>query len=133
MSEQSGYRAFPPFIAHPSKATRISIDEFSKLDKQKLEEAPPACEGHLGTAIWYCGQKGYLVQVKLKSKPDVFAFSLCTFTPTFGMDQIDGLFAQDIEEYILNQELGFKTERLDVFQQQESIPVETYLKDRRVI
>ena len=118
-NRQSGYRAFPPEINHPANAIRISEEDFSKLDKSRLEEAPSACAGHLGTVIWYCGQKGYLVQVK----SDVFVFSPCTVTPRFGMDRIDGFFAQDIEAYVLNEELGFETidALITLFSQMENV------------
>jgi len=129
----TGYRAFPPEITHPSHATYLTQDEFDRTEKQQLEQAPSACPGHVGTVVWYSKDKGYIIQVKLDAKPDVTAISICTFTPTMGMDQIDGLFAQDVEEFILNRDLGYPTNRLDVFQGRESIPAEEYLRNRGVI
>jgi hypothetical protein len=134
MSETpSGHRAFPPEIANPTHSTFLTQDEFDGIEKQKLQEAPSACPGHAETVVWYAGQRGYIIQVSFDDKPDVFATSLCTFTPTFGMDQIDGLFAQDIEEFILQRELGHPTERLNVFEDRPSIPTETYLRSRGVL
>jgi hypothetical protein len=130
---KTGYRAFPPEITHPSSAICLSQEEFDRIEKQRLEEAPSACPGHLGTVVWYAKSKGYIIQVKLDGKQDVFATSICTFTPTMGMDQIDGMFAQDVEESILNRELGCPTNRLDVFQDREAIPVEQYLRSRGAI
>ena len=45
--------------------------------------------------------------------------------------QIDGLFAQDIEAYVLTGELGSDMTRLDIFQKRDSVTIE-YLKNRRV-
>ena len=128
MSTNTGYRAFPPEILHPSRAEFLSEEEFSKLDAKRLEAAPPVCAGHEATIIWYVEKHGYIVQVKIIGKPSVFVYSLCTFTPTFGMDMIDGLFAQDIEEYILNRELGYSGNRLKLFENRSSVPIEEYLR-----
>ena len=134
MSEtKTGYRAFPPEIGHPAKATYFTLDEFDRIHKQQLEQAPPACPGHAGTVVWYAKEKGYIVQIKLDGKPDVFAASICTFTPTHGMDQIDGIFAQDIEEFILHRDLNQPTSRLDVFNGRDAVPVEEYLRNRGVM
>jgi len=130
---KKGYRAFPPYIGHPAKAIFLSEIEFNQIQKDKREEAPSACPGHLRTVIWYAGEKGYIIQIQLENKPDIFGFSLCTFTPTFGMDQIDEVFAQDLEEYILFRELGYKTDRLAIFQGNDSIPIQEYLLKRGVI
>lgn len=130
---KTGYRAFPPEIIHPSRTTYLTQDEFDQMAKQKLEQAPPACAGHSGTVVSYAAGKGYIIQVSLDGKPDVMATSICTFTPTMGMDQIDGLFAQDVEEFILNRELAYPTNRLDVFEGRDSIPAEKYLGNRGVI
>jgi hypothetical protein len=73
------------------------------------------------------------VQIRLEGTPDAFIFSLCTFTPTFGMDQIDGLLAQDIEAYVLNNEFGFETSRLEIFAGRDSVPTEEYFRDRGLI
>ena len=134
MSEtQYGYRAFPTEIANPAHATYLTQDEFDGIEKQKLQKAPSACPGHAETVVWYAGQRGYVIQVRFEDKTDVFATSVCTFTPTFGMDRIDGLFAQDVEEFILQRELGLATERLNVFRDRPSIPTEEYLRDRGLI
>jgi hypothetical protein len=126
----TGYRSLPPGIASPAMARVLSEQEFSNLHAQKLQDAPPACNGHEGTTIWYAKGAGYIVQVKLDGNRSVYAESICTFTPTFGMDKIDGLFAQDVEEYVLNQELSLKSERLAIFAGRASVPVAEYLRDR---
>lgn len=59
--------------------------------------------------------------------------SICTFTPTMGMDKIDGVFAQDVEEYVLNQVLNFPTQRMAVFRSGGAVPIEEYLRSRGVL
>ncbi len=131
MAEQgTGYRAFPPTINHPSQAAIVQKEQFEKLEKQKLEEAPSACAGHTGTVVWYADKDGCIIQIQFASKPDVFVRSLYTFTPTMGMDQIDGEFAQDVEAYILNKELGCQSDRLIIFDGRESIGIMDYLTAR---
>lgn len=130
---KTGYRAFPPEIPHPRTAIYLTHDEFDRMAKQRLEQAPSACPGHTSTVVWYAKDKGYIIQVMMEGKAAVLATSICTFTPTMGMDQIDGLFAQDVEEFILHRDLGQPTQRLDVFQWRDSIPVEEYLRNRGVI
>ena len=88
------------------------------------------CEGHLGTEVWYAGTLGYVLKVKLKDKADVHVMSICTFTPTFGMDAIDGSFAQDVEEYILFQELGRPSDRIAIFESKGKAEITEYLNSR---
>lgn len=84
-----------------------------------MQEAPSLYKGHQGTTIWYSGREGYILQIKLENKPTILVRSICTFTPSMGMDRIDGEFAQDIEEYFLNKELGYESQRLNMFQGKE--------------
>ena len=129
----TGYRAFPETIIHPSHARRFSAEEFASLQKVKLQDAPPACAGHGGTSIWYVEQTGYIVEIRFDSRQPVYIHSLCTFTPTMGMDKIDGEFAQDAEEYILHESLGFPTERLVVYGDSPAVPTADYLRRRGII
>jgi hypothetical protein len=133
MSEsKNGYRALPATIEHPRKAEIVSFEEFDKLDKVKMQVAPSMCKNHLETVIWYAQSFGYVVQIKTQDQQDKLIRSICTFTPTFGMDSIDGAFAQDIEEYVLNKDLGLITQRLDVFGSSDAIDVEKYLQSRGI-
>ncbi len=129
----SGYRSFPESLDHPSQSEQFSEEAFLKLKAEKMEEAPSACAGHSGTVIWYVANRCYVVQVKISGKYSVFLSSLCTFTPTAGMDQVDGLFAQDVEEYVLQKELGFPTKRLGVYKDRPSMPMDEYLRNRGVV
>ena len=124
-----GYRTLPAEVCHPRKYKLLTVSDFNVLEKNKMESAPSACEGHEETVIWFNNEIGYIVQVKIKGKKDYFLNTPCTYTPTFGMDSIDGLFAQiDAEEYILEKELGIKANRLSAFNGKESIEISEYLK-----
>jgi hypothetical protein len=129
----TGYRAFPETIINPSHARRFSAEEFASLQKLKLQDAPAACAGHAGTSIWYVGQTGYIVEVRFDSREPVYIHSICTFTPTAGMDKIDGEFAQDAEEYVLRELVGFPTERLAVYRNLPHVPMADYLRQRGIL
>ena len=126
---KTAYRAFPKTFPHPAKAKRFTAEEFAALSKQKLQAAPSACQGHEGTTIWH-SDKFYVVEVCFTSHPPIYVQSICSFTPTMGMDMIDGALAQDIEEFILYEVLGRPTHRLDGFQPSEDIPTLAYLQSR---
>ena len=108
----------------------MSEEQFQRLEKTSIQSAPSLCDGHVGTTVWYVKDEGYVIEVNLSSDKKVLVESICTFTPTFGMDSIDGMFAEDVEEYILKVELGRPTSRLDVFGNRESVPVQEYLASR---
>ncbi len=132
--EKQGYRAFPPQIEHPSQARRISEVEFKAIDKVKMQEAPSITPGHKKTIVWYSSSKRtYLIEIQLDNKPNIYAYSLCTATPTHGMDKIDGEFAQDIEVYLLFQALAVPSERLSIVNGKISIDTKDYLKARGYI
>ena len=124
---QEGYRALPAEVYHPKTYRIYSSDEFKNLKKEKIEGAPSLIEGHTRTIIWYAHESGYILQIDLIDHESVFINTPCTFTPTMGMDNIDGLFAQDAEEYILSCKLDYKTERLTVFSSDDKIDVRSYL------
>jgi len=125
-----GYRAFPAEVAHPSRATFITPEQFAAMKMEKIQEAPSLWQGHRRTIIWYSDKDGYVVQIQLTGRPDIFVRSACTFTPKMGMDMFDGMLAQDIEEYVLLKELGRPTTRLDVFNNQPAIGIRDYLHAR---
>lgn len=124
-----GYRSLP-MIPNPANAKHVSPDEFDALEKQEIDKAPSMCDGHSGTTVWYAGQRGYVVEVRLVNHEPIRVESICTFTPTFGMDRIDGMIAQDVEEYILSKELGRPTNCLDVYGSNESVDPIGYLHAR---
>jgi hypothetical protein len=126
----TGYRAFPETISNPSQARRYSGEEFDSLPRVKLQDAPPLCTGHAGTAVWYVEQTGYIVEIRFDSRPPVYIHSICTFTPTMGMDQIDGEFAQDAEAYVLSELLGFPSKRLAVYGNSAQVHIADYLRER---
>ena len=71
---------------------------------------------------WYLIQKWYNpLEILFDNKSTLYFKSICTFTLTFWIDQIDGNFAQDIEEYCLFRELGRETERLSIFNRRQEV------------
>ena len=129
----AGYRAFPWSIAHPSRARRFSSEEFATISKKKLQDSPSVCTGHAGTTVWYEEQLGYIIEIRFEFHPSVYIQSLSTVTPTFGMDMIDGEFAQDAEEYVLHEVLGYQGQRVSVFTADADIPTDQYLRMRGYI
>jgi hypothetical protein len=127
-SKRTGYRAFPQSIIHPSRAHRYAREEFAAVQKTRMQDAPSVCPGHAGTTVWYVERQGYIVEVRFDSHSPVYIHSICTFTPTFGMDRIDGEFAQDVEEFVLQEVLGFQSKRLSTFDPASDIPVDKYLR-----
>jgi hypothetical protein len=130
---KTGYRALPPVIENPSKAETINKLHFKLLKLTKMQEAPSLCAGHSGTIVWYAKKKGYILEINFNNHPTIYVNSICTFTPTMGMDSIDGAFAQDIEEYYIQKNLGLQPERLEIFKGKESIEIMEYLRNRGFI
>ena len=129
MSQQTaGYRSFPEKFPHPARARRYSAAEFSALEKQEMQTAPGCCKGHESTTIWYTGHS-YVVEVQFSAHAPSYIESICTFTPTMGMDMIDGNLAQDAEEFVLQQVLSRPTQRL-MHYGLSGIPALEYLKLR---
>jgi len=126
------YRDFPAVIKSPITNQVISREEYEKMGKSKMQEAPSVLPGHKSTTIWYAGKEGYLVQIVFDEKPDVYVRTICTIIPEFGMDSFDGMLAQDAEEFILHNVLGYETERLKVFGDREEVDIQTYLKSRSI-
>jgi hypothetical protein len=124
---QKGYRALPAEVYHPKSYRIYTSTEFEDLKKDRMDGAPPMMEEHLRTIIWYVYENGYIVQVDFKNHESVLINTPCTFTPTMGMDNIDGLFAQDAEEYIISCKLDYKAERLAVFNSEDKIDIRSYL------
>jgi hypothetical protein len=124
---KTGYRAFPETFPHPARARRFTAEEFAAKQKQKMQAAPSVCAGHEGTTIWYVAgtpaERFYIVEIRFSAHPPVYLQSICTFTPTMGMDRIDGELAQDAEELVMQEVLGRQTQRLDAFPASADIPL----------
>jgi hypothetical protein len=133
MNASSGYTAFPVSIAHPSRARRFSPEEFATIPKKKLQDGPSVFTGHAGTTVWYVEQLGYIIEIRFDFHPSVHIHSICTVAPTFGMDMIDGEFAQDAEEHALHEVLGYQGQRLSAFPADADIPTNHYLRMRGYI
>ena len=126
---KKGFRSFPTTLTHPAKAKRFSAEDFAALPKQKLQTAPSTCPGHDSTTIWY-SDRFYIVEIRFTSHPTIYIQSACTFTPTMGMDMIDGALAQDAEEFILQEVLGRKTNGLEAFPPTADITTMVYLQSK---
>ncbi|HZF01948.1 MAG TPA: hypothetical protein VE344_08640 [Methylomirabilota bacterium] len=129
-AQKIGYRAFPKTFPHPTRARRFTADEFEAVSKTKLQTAPSNCPGHESTTVWYAEVFGYIIEIRFTEHPPVYIQSICTFTPTMGMDRIDGELAQDVEEFVLQDVLGIKTKRLDAFPSWKDIPSTEYLRSK---
>lgn len=131
---KTGYRAFPPTFPHPARARRFTAEEFAALPKQKLQTAPASCPGHASTSVWYVAgtpaERFYVIEICFSQHPPVHIQSICTFTPTMGMDRVDGELAQDAEELVLQEVLGVQSRRLAQFPASADIPAMPYLQSR---
>jgi hypothetical protein len=129
-----GYRAFPEMFPHPARARRFTAEEFAAKQKQKMQAAPSVCAGHESTTIWYVAgtpaERFYIVEIRFSAHPPVYIQSICTFTPTMGMDRVDGELAQDAEEIVMQEVLGRQTRRLEAFPPSADIPSTPYLRNR---
>lgn len=113
----AGYRAFPKF-PNPRSLPRVTVEEFDKLPKTEMQRAPSIAAGHLGTTVWYVKESNaryFVVQVDVEGHPPALLKALCTFTPSMGVDAVDGMLIEDAEHFVLSETLGFKTTRLDVY------------------
>ena len=91
-----------------------------------MQKVSGSCKGHKGTTIWYA-ERSYVVEIHFDVHPSVYIQSICTVTPTMGMDMIDGNLAQDAEEFVLQQVLARPTQRL-MHHGLSGIPALDYLK-----
>lgn len=128
------YKVVPEKVPNPRNYRRMGAEDFEKAKKSKVEEGDSVCENHLGTEIWF-SENEYIVRVKIienSNTRDVFIVTPCTHEPTFGMDTLDGAFAQDAEEYILKEYVGFDTRRITLFEGSEDIGILDYIKNRGI-
>ena len=127
---QTGYRALPKSIKCPCCDQYISSDEFESIDSKILMQEAPSChEGHLSTEVWYAESRGYILKILFSDGAIKFILSMCTFTPTMGMDSIDGLFASDAEEFAIQDYLGVRSPRMDIFKNNIEIATDVYLSN----
>lgn len=129
---KAGYRAFPKYLKSPAQSKRLSEQEFNNIsDKKFMSEVKGACDGHKKTIVYFSKSvRTYILEIQFDSKPTIYVLSLCTFTPTMGMDMIDGEFAQDAEEYVLSKELGMRSKRLEIYGDKNEIETNDYLTKR---
>jgi hypothetical protein len=126
------YRAFPRF-KHPRGYRRLDSAEFERLKKNEIHTGGSLFAGHVATTLWCAGPEDaleYVVHVKLEGRPDVYVVTPCSHAPTWGVDVVDGSLAEDAEHLVLREQLGFKTDRLDVFGDADDVDPIEYLKER---
>ncbi len=96
-----------------------------------MQNAQGICTGHKETIIYFVDSdenRRYIVEVIL-IKGHYFIETPCSWTPSFGMDTLDGNLAQDGEEWILVQELNYESKRLPVlFGNRDKTHFNDYLK-----
>ena len=92
-------------MEYPINTELLTVEEFNSLEKIKMQLVPSLCKGHKETVIWYGEKSGYILEIKLLSKT-IYAKSICTFTPTFGIDKIDAQLIENTEKTILSKELN---------------------------
>jgi hypothetical protein len=128
----TGHRAFPKF-PNPRSFRRIAHAEFELLQKSEMDRTPGIVPGHRDTVVWYVprDEGGYFVlQVDFDERPSVFIEGLCTFTPTAGVDMVDGMLLEDAEALVLNEQLGYASSRLDVYGSASDVDPLEYLRSR---
>ncbi|HRH59749.1 MAG TPA: hypothetical protein PL045_04220 [Chitinophagaceae bacterium] len=128
---QKAYRSFPEFFDHPSHYRQLTSDEFAIIKKHKMQKADGTCLGHKATTIYFIeDNQKYLVEIET-DKEKYYVETPCTFKPDYsiGIDMVDGNLAEDAEAWILNQQLGQKSERLEaIFGDKDKIYFNDYLK-----
>ena len=134
MTRATGYRALPWVIQRPSDAVLITKEKFDDAQKRHLQTVAGEVVGHRLTEVWYAAAPAsmYLLRMSFDGQRDVFATSICTFTPSQGMDSIDGCFAEDVEAFVLEKVLGVHDTRLDILEPTGQVEVRLYLKERGI-
>jgi hypothetical protein len=128
----TGYRAFPKF-PNPRSLRRLGFEEFETLQKTEMQRSPGIVTGHRGSTVWYVprGEGGYFVlQVEFDDQLPSLVETICTFTPTWGIDAVDGMLIEDAEHLALNEKLGFASSRLDVYGSAPEVDPIEYLRAR---
>jgi hypothetical protein len=128
----TAYRAFPRF-PNPRSLRRLAPGEFEPLQKTETQRSPGIAPDHRGSTVWYVprDEGGYFVlQVDFDGRPSVLVETICTFTPTWGIDAVDGMLIEDAEHMVLGEQLGFASSRLDVYGSASEVDPIQYLRAR---
>ena len=134
-ASSTGQGRLPSFSADlsasSSRAAFHGLRSSRRSTNRSFQTAPASCPGHESTSGLVCrrharSERFYVIEIRFSQHPPVHIQSICTFTPTMGMDRVDGELAQDAEELVL-QEVSFagvQSRRLPTsFQRRRSIPV----------
>lgn len=135
-------RFLPTPITRPDPAAQhIDRAEFERETRRKIFTGQSLIRGHNNTTLWYMRQRPdhyYVLHIKLgygllKRGRDILVKSLCTWTPSQGIDALDNCLVQDIEDAVLLQELQRPAPRLDIFNESESLDVIGYMTLRGLV
>ncbi len=124
-------RNFPQNFDHPRYYNQLSRAEFDALSKRQMEEHGGICLGHKKTVVHFAGagaERRFIVEVITKVG-SFYIESPCTYTPGMGLDALDGNLANDAEAWLLCQNLGLRSKRLEtIFGVKDHIYYEDYIK-----
>jgi hypothetical protein len=124
-------RNFPNYFLHPSYHEQPTRETFDATPKRRMEILESIAKGHLESIVYLTqlpAERTFIVEVVLE-KGRFFIESPCTFTPSLGIDALDGNLIHDAEEWILMQQLNMKPRRLTrTFGNNDRRPYEDYIK-----
>lgn len=130
------HRRLPAVIEQPDPAAqRIEPAEFDRETKRKLNRNRGLAKGHSGTDLWYMRERPdhyYVLHIKLgysllRKGRDIFVRSICTWTPSQGIDAFDLCLVSDIEEAVLLDEINRPAPRLAVFNGKPQLGILDYM------
>lgn len=136
------YRLMPAVVEKPDPAKlRLERAAFEREPRQKLIGTPGLMNGHRGTDLWYMRQRPdhyYVLHIRLdgglfRRGRDIFARSICTWTPSQGIDAFDQCLAIDIEDAVLLGELNRPAPRLAIFDDKPAMSVIDYMIARGLL
>lgn len=136
------HRRLPATIERPNPETQqIERTAFDRETKRKVISSRGMFKGHSGTDLWYMRERPdhyYVLHIKLgygflRKGRDIFARSICTWTPSQGIDAFDQCLAMDIEDAVLLKELQRPAPRLDIFGQRSELKLIDYMIARGLL
>jgi len=136
------HRRMPAVVEKPDPTAQL-VDRavFDRETKQKLISTPGLVKGHSGTDLWYMRQRPdhyYVLHIKLsggllQTGRDIFVRSICTWTPTLGIDAFDQCLVIDIEDAVLLNAAKRPAPRLAIFNQNSRLGIIDYMIARGLL
>ncbi len=136
------HRLMPAVVEKPDPAKqRIERAAFDRETRQKLASIPGLMKGHAGTDLWYMRQRPdhyYVLHIRLEGGllrrgRDIFVRSICTWTPSLGIDAFDQCLVIDIEDAVLLDEINRPAPRLAIFDENPTMSVIDYMIGRGLL